>query len=333
MVTLNDLKVGKSDKVCQQVIDTFRRESQLMDAMEFDDCMEPSTGSSTLTYGYMRTVVPSMAGFRELNQEYEESTARREKITTELKIFGGEYKIDRVIAEASGMVDEVAYQCEEKIKGTINLFHNTIINGDSAKDSKTFDGLDVILAGTSTELIPNEESGIIDLSTSSAIDKNYSIMLDAMEEFLASLSGTPSFIMGNTKVITKLKSVARRAGYLTHSEDAFGKSVDGYAGVPFLNLGDYVTVTEEEEKEVPIIPIGARTINGTSIKGLTDIYAVVLGRNKLHGVTLSHGNLITSRIPDFRTAGAVKPGDVEMVAAIALKDSRAAGVLRNIKVI
>lgn len=332
MVTLKDLQVGKSDKICQQVIDTFRRESQLMDAMEFDDCINPSFGGSNLTYGYTRTVVPSMAGFREINQEYEESTAKKEKVTTELKIFGGEYRIDRVIASASGLADEVAYQCEEKIKGTINLFHNTIINGDSAKDSKTFNGLNVILAGTSTELIPSEGNGIIDLSTSSAMDANYKIVLDVMDEFLASLSGQPSFIMGNSKIITKLKGVARRAGYLTHSEDAFGKSVDGYNGTPFLNLGDYVTVTEDQEKEVPIIPIETRTIGGNEIKGLTDIYAVVLGRNKFHGVSISGGDLIRSTPPDFSTSGAVKAGDVEMVATIALKDSRAAAVLRNIKV-
>ena len=37
-------------------------------------------------------------------------------------------------------------------------------------------------------------------------------------------------------------------------------------------------------------------------------------------------------LPDFSTAGAVKAGDVEMVAATVLKKSRAAGVLRNFKV-
>lgn len=37
-------------------------------------------------------------------------------------------------------------------------------------------------------------------------------------------------------------------------------------------------------------------------------------------------------LPDFSTAGAVKKGEVEMNAAIALKASKAAGVFRNIKV-
>ncbi len=37
-------------------------------------------------------------------------------------------------------------------------------------------------------------------------------------------------------------------------------------------------------------------------------------------------------LPDFTTAGAVKKGEVEMNAAIALKASKAAGVFRGIKV-
>ena len=37
-------------------------------------------------------------------------------------------------------------------------------------------------------------------------------------------------------------------------------------------------------------------------------------------------------LPDYRTAGAVKTGEVEMVAAVALKATKAAGVMRKIKV-
>lgn len=332
MVTLEDLKEGKEDKIYDQVIDTFQRKSALMDAMEFDDAVVASTGSSTLTYGYTRTTVPSMAGFREIGQEYAESTAKKKEITTNLKIFGGEYQVDRVIAEASGRADEVAYQCEEKIKATINLFHHTIINGDSGTDSKVFDGLNVALAGTTTEIIPSNASQIIDVSDADKMDANYKYLLDAMDEFLAALSGEAAFIMGNTKAITKLKGAARRAGYLSHSEDAFGKSIEGYDNISFLDLGNYASVQEGAGVETPIIPITTRTIGEKEVSGLTDIYAVVLGRDKFHGVSLKGGELITHRLPDFKTAGAVKPGDVEMVASIALKDSRAAAVLRNIKV-
>lgn len=333
MVTLAEAKVGREDKVYGQVIDTFRRESPLLDALQFDDCISPSLGGSNLTYGYLRTVTPSMAGFRTIGSEYQESTAKREKVSTELKVFGGEFKVDRVIANTSGIVDEVNYQLEEKIKATKNLFHHTIINGDSATNSNAFDGLNVALVNSSTEV--NADSHI-DVSTETAMDMNYKALLDMLDNFLAELNGKPSFLLGNSKLIAKLKGAARRAGYLSRSEDAFGRSVEGYDGIQFMDMEYYTDIVEGKAVEKPIIPIASRTFGSgekeTTISGLTDLYAVTLGIDKFHGVTVTNGGLITYRLPDFKTAGAVKSGDVEMVAAVALKNTRSAGVLRNIKV-
>lgn len=333
MVTLEQAAVGREDKMYGQVIDNLRRQSPLMDQMVFDDCVSPSVGGSNLSYSYMRTKTPSTAGFREIGKEYEENTASREQITTHLKVFGGEYKVDRVIAETSGIVDEVTYQMEEKIKATKNLFHHTIINGDSAKDSNAFDGLNKALVGTNTEV---NASGYIDISTSSAMDSNYKTVLDLLDAFLAELSGKPSFLLGNSKLIAKLKGAARRAGYLTHSEDAFGKTMEGYDGIPFLDMEYFAKVTDGTVTEEPVIPIGSRSFgtgeSASTVSGLTDLYAVALGLDGFHGVTVTKGGIITYRLPDFKTAGAVKSGDVEMVASIALKNTRKAGVLRNLKV-
>ncbi|MBQ8982705.1 MAG: phage capsid protein [Lachnospiraceae bacterium] len=329
MVTLAQAKVGREDKVYGQVIDTFRRESPLLDQMEFDDCINPSLGGSNLTYGYMRTKTPAVADFRAINTEYTENSAAREKITTELKVFGGKFSVDRVIASTGGKIDEVNYQMEEKIKATKNLFHYTVINGDSSQNTNSFDGLNVALAGSSTEI---NSGSVIDVSSSALMDSNYKLLLDLLDQFLSELSGRPAFLMGNNKMITKLKGAARRAGYLTQSEDSFGRTVEGYDGVPFLDMGFYTSISSGAAVEVPVVPIASRTISENTVTGLTDLYAVSLGLDKFHGVTVTNGGIISTRLPDFSTAGAVKDGDVEMIAAIALKSTRAAGVLRNIKV-
>ena len=41
MITLEEAKVGMADKVDQQVVDEFRRNSMLMDTMEWDDAVSP----------------------------------------------------------------------------------------------------------------------------------------------------------------------------------------------------------------------------------------------------------------------------------------------------
>ena len=329
-VTLAQAKVGMADHIDQMVIDEFRRGSLLMDRLTFDNSVSPGTGGSTLVYGYTMLKTPSTADFREINAEYTGKEADRETKTVALKIFGGKFSIDRVLARTSNaQIDETNFQLQEKIKATINTFHNAVINGD--KSVKGFDGLDVMLAGSSTE-INNDASKAIDLSTASAIDSNYKAVLDALDAFLAEMDGKPDMLMGNTKLITKLQACARRAGYLTQTEDAFGRKAYSYDGIPFQDLQYYYNGTTT----APVVPIVSRkygeTGSETTVTGLTDLYAARFALDGFHAVSPAGGNIINTTLPDFSTAGAVKDGDVEMVAAVVLKKSRAAGVLRNFKV-
>ena len=47
----------------------------------------------------------------------------------------------------------------------------------------------------------------IDLSTSELVTKNYQYFLDMLDEFLGGLDGTPTFIGGNNKLISKAESM------------------------------------------------------------------------------------------------------------------------------
>ena len=325
MITLAEAKVGMADKVDQQVIDEFRRGSLLLDLLIFDDAVSPGTGGSTLTYGYMKLKTPSTAAFREINKEYSEdenasNEAKRERASADLKIFGGEFKIDRVIANSSGAVDEVDFQMKEKIKGAINLFHYTVINGDANTNAKEFDGLDTLLTGSSTEY--NTE-GSIDLSTSDKMDANYKSFLDMMDEFIASMQGKPDILLMNGKMKTKMKGIARRAGYYSQTEDAFGRSVDNWDGIPMQDLEEYYD--PKTKKTIPCVPINEEA-------GTTDIYAAQIAKDGFHGVSLQGEKIISTCLPNFKEAGTVKKGDVEMVAAVVLKNSLKAGVFRNIKI-
>lgn len=317
-ITLEQSKAGMQDKVDAQIIDQFRRSSVLLDAMVFDNAVSPSTGGSTMVYGYIQLKTPATASFRAINSEYAPNEAIREQKTAALKIFGGSSQIDRVLESTSGIVSELEFQLSEQIKGAANLFHYTVINGDSAKNAQEFDGLDVMLTGSSTEY---NASGSIDLSTSAAIDGSYKTFLDMLDEFLSGFDGTPDMLLGNGKLITKIRSAARRAGYLTHSEDAFGRPVSGYNGIPLVDLGSFWNGTAT----VPSVGIGTAA-------GTTDLYAVGMGLDGFHGASPLGDKVIRTYLPDLSAPGAVKKVEVEMVAAAVLKNSRRAGVFRGIKV-
>ena len=242
--------------------------------------------------------------------------ATKERHTVEIKVFGGAYEIDRVIANMGGIVSEVELQQAQKIKAAQALFNDTFINGDTGVDSKCFDGLDKALTGSSTEY---NADGVIDLSTSELVTKNYQYFLDMLDEFLGGLDGTPTFIGGNNKLISKLRACARRASMYQVTKDNWGNQVESYGGIPFVDLKTKPGTNDE------VVPI-------ESSDGKTSLYVARLAMDGLHAVSFAGVAPVQTWLPDFSTAGAVKKGEVEMNAAIALKTSKAAGVFRGIKV-
>jgi len=312
-ITLNDIKIGRADKYDQMVVDTFLRKSPILAAMPFDNCISPS-GGSTLTYGYIRVKTSPAAEGRAVGSDYTANPATKEAVTTDLKIMGGKYEIDRVLAEAAP--DEIAFQTEEKIQATVNRYHWLFINGN--KDNATeFDGLAEIVDGSVTDF---DGSGV-DLSTVSAASALK--LTEALDTAILAMKERPTYILANSKAIVKIQAAAKMLGYLTQGEDAFGKPTRAYDGIPLVDLGRYYN--EDLGSDTEIIPID-------DASGKTDIYLVALSMSGAHGVTLKGDKAISSRLPNFADAGAVKSGDVEFVAGLAVKNTRAIARIENVQV-
>ena len=323
-ITLAEAKVGMADKVDQKVVDTFRRSSLLLDKLVFDNAISPGTGGSTLTYGYIQLKTPSTAAVRQINSEYTAGEAKREEKTTKAVVMGGKFQIDRVLIGTAGAVDELAFQTEQKVKATANYFNNLVINGNKASSGtgvlNTFDGLDKLLTGTETEI-----TSTVDVSTEALMNANYNALLDEVDGFLSALDGKPSMLLMNNKMLSKMRSAARRAGYYSKNRDEFGRTVETYNDIPMYDMGKYYNGTNT----VDIIP---ETAASTSAEGKTDIYAVTIGLDGFHGVSPTGSKVINSYMPDLSKPGAVKDGEVELVAGVALKNTNKAGVLRGIKI-
>ena len=318
-ITLMEAKVGMADKVDCAVVDMFRRSSQLLDSLTFDNVISPGTGGSTLTYGYIQLKTPSTANVRTINAEYTPGEAKREKKTTGAIIMGGSFQMDRVLQNTAGAADEMAFQAEQKIKATANYFHNLTINGSAEQEEGyvggTFDGLRKLLTGTENEL-----TATVSLKTSDELDENYNAFLDEMDSFISCLDGTPSMLLMNRQMLIKLRSIARRAGYYERTKDDFGRVVETYAGIPMVDMGKYF--------DGSVI----RDVVETDAEGKTAIYAVSLGLDGFHGISPLGDGVITSYLPDLTTPGAVKTGEVELVAGVALKNTLKAAVLKGIAV-
>ena len=330
-MTLADMKAGMSDKVSQQVVDIFQRESEILQVLPFDNTVSPS-GGSTLTYTYMQTKLPSTAAFRKLNAEYTAGEATLEKKSADLKIFGGKFGMDRVLKQAEGRFNNMAFQMEQKIKAAVSLFHYTLINGDATTKDDEFDGLDKMLTGTTSEFGKDE---LIDISDMTKLKANADQLYEALQNLIRDTEADA--LLMNSTTISKIQTMARILGYKTESEEAFGKKVVSMDGVRFMDLKNHYTVAGSAATANACVKTGIERVVSSvhasnKQNGLTDIYAVKFDVNDgFHAATITGSSAISQYVPDWNKPGAVKEGEVEMVAASVLKNTKHAGVLRNIK--
>ena len=322
-ITLAEAKVGMADRVDQMIVDEFRRSSLLLDRLVFDNAISPGTGGSTLTYGYIQLKTPSTAAVRAINSEYTAGEAKRQEKTAKAVIMGGSFEVDRVLQSTSGAVDELAFQAAQKIKATSNYFHNLVINGTSASSGdgfvvNTFDGLRKLLNGTS-----NVFDTTIDLSDSTKLDSNSNAFVDQLDQLVHSIDGETSMLLMNGDMLLKVRAAARRAGYYERTKDDFGRVVETFAGIPLLDVGKYYNGTASVDV------IGTSTPSAAAA-GTSSIYAVSIGLDGFHGISPTGTSVISSYMPDLTAPGAVKKGEVELVAGVVLKNTLKAAALNGI---
>lgn len=315
-VTLAQARLNVQDDLQAGIIDEFRKSNFLLDKLTFDDCVSPTGGGATLTYGYTRLITQPKAEFRKINAEYGKHEVEKQRYTVDLKVFGGAYEVDRVIAGMGGIADEVALQASQKVKAASALFNDTVINGDTAVNSDAFDGLDVALKGSATEF--NADGAVIDLSTAAKIKENADEFLLALHKALGQLDGRPDALMGNSDMIAVLEYLAKYQGRYQEKQDDFGNYYVTYNGIPLVDLGAKAGSND------PIVA-------NDEAKG-SSLYFARFGLDAFHAISMAGQPPIKTWLPDFSTAGAVKTGEVEMIAAVALKKTKAAGVFRNLVV-
>ena len=322
-ITLAEAKVGMADRVDQMIVDEFRRSSLLLDRLVFDNAISPGTGGSTLTYGYIQLKTPSTAAVRAINSEYTAGEAKRQEKTAKAAIMGGSFQVDRVLQSTSGAVDELAFQAAQKIKATSNYFHNLVINGTAASTGAgyvtgTFDGLRKLLDGTSNEFTTD-----IDLSDAAKVTSNANAFIDQLDQLVHAIDGDTSMLLMNSEMLLKVRAAARRAGYYERTKDDFGRVVETFAGIPLMDCGKYFNGTSSVDV------IGTSTPS-TSAAGTSSIYAVSIGLDGFHGISPTGTGVISSYMPDMSAPGAVKKGEVELVAGVVLKNTLKAAALNGI---
>lgn len=331
-VTLAQAKLNTTDAVDLQIIDEFQKSSDVMNRLTFDPVVSGAGGGSTLTYGYTRQITQRSAAFRAVNTEYTPAEATKQRYTVDLKPLGGSFQVDRILDQI-GQARETAFQMRELLKASSAKFNDAFFNGDTAVDANGFDGILKAVTGSATEYLPlsnGVSAGYIDWTTITTQAAALAAVKH-IDDWLSSLDAPPDAIYLNKKAKSLFKVIASLAGQYSLDKDTFGRPVEQYNGIPLIDPGTIAGANTD------VLALATRDTDGAgaggNITGLADLVAVRFGLDGVHAVQVAGAPFVRSWLPDFSTAGAVKNGEAEVSpVAVVLKKTKAAGVLRNIKV-
>jgi hypothetical protein len=240
-VTLAESAKLSTDDLQRGVTETFVQESVVMDRIPFKSVR----GNA---YAYNEEATLPGVEFRAVNAAYTESTGTVNQKTEKLVILGGDADVDTYIVKTRGNLnDQRATQTRLKVKAAVYKFQDAFVNGDVAVDANSFDGLKKRLTGT--QVVTTGANGLPVLGAS---DNDRHAFLDALDEAIGRVPGTPDALYMNKAIRTKLRSSARRLQYWDRQRDEFGRWVEFYNGIRMYDIGtkadgtDIITTTETQ---------------------------------------------------------------------------------------
>jgi hypothetical protein len=243
------------------VIQTFVNNSVVLDRL-------PLMNISGNAYAYnVEATLPTVA-FRSVNEAYTENTGTFNQLTESLVILGGDADVDRFLVQTRGNLNDLRQiVTEQKVRSATMTFQDYFINGDVTVDTKGFDGLKKRLAGS--QVITAGTNGIPVVGNGGTDTQTFFDQLDAL---MAAVPGGPDVLYTNASIRAKIRSAGRRIGGVDiFNEDATGKRVIAWNGVPIMDIGtrsDGTAVIPQTETQ------------GTASGTTSSIYAVKFGQGE-----------------------------------------------------
>lgn len=208
---------------------------------------------SDKTYTYVREGDLPNVEFMDPYEDFEESAAKFVEVSTKLKVLGGDLLMDKFTTSTqSSMNDQVAIQIAKKAKAIRRTFRNTLINGDSTVNPKSFDGL--------KKLTPNYQTLVAGANGAAVSPEMLDELLDAVK------LGADALMMrqGTWRAIRQImRSFGGNTGDMIQIPN-FGSPVKAYDGIPVI-INDFLTADEVQgtaEETCSIYAIRANEADG-----------------------------------------------------------------------
>lgn len=242
-VTLAQAAILSDDELQKGVLETFVIESPILDRIPL---MEIEGNS----FAYNEEGTLPGVEFRAVNSGYTESTGTVNQKSEKLVILGGDSDVDTFIQKTrSNINDQRAVQDQLKIKAAVYKFQDALINGDTAVDANSFDGLKKRLVGA--QVIEAGTNGIPVVGNGGSDLHAFFDFLDSLIAAVPGLSAGNGILVMNGFIRQKILSAMRRANI---NVEALGRlpeplrlstvntpiadaELPTYNGIPMVNIG------------------------------------------------------------------------------------------------
>ena len=265
-LTLAEANKLTNNPIVPGIVETFVKESPVIDRIQFKDI-------SGNAYKYNEELALPGVEFRAVNAAYSESTGTINPKTESIVILGGDADVDTFLVKTGGnLADLRVTQNNMKSKAAAYKFDDSFINGDTAVDANSFDGLKKRLTGAQVIV-----AGVNGLSILGAADADRHAFLDQLDLLIAQVLGinaSNGALYMNAAVKAKIASSARRLTTYDQTVDSFGRHIQMYNGIPLLDIGNKADGT---------LVIPQTETQGTAVGTTSSIYAVKFGSGEGEG--------------------------------------------------
>jgi hypothetical protein len=283
------------------IIELFAKASPILNAMTFE-----TVNGSGVDYD-QEAALPGVA-FRGINEEYTASAGVINPMHDPLKIAGGTLDVDSALIKMFGSGVRAKHEAM-KIKALSLKIAKMVIKGDSTSDPKEFDGLQRRLDNDQKIHVTTNTTDTVGALTLAKLDE----AIDATEE--------PNALIMNKKtrrLLTQASRTSTIGGYVTYTQDNWGRQVPRYADLPILDAGKDNTNTD-------IIPLTETA--GDAGADATSVYVVSFGDGMVEGIQNGAMDVKDLGLTD---SGVIYRTLVEWLVGMALYHPRAATRLWNI---
>jgi hypothetical protein len=301
LVEASKLAANQGQEMRSAVIEMFARASQWLASLPFKDIQ----GNA---YAYNREGTLPGVAFRGVNESYTASTGIVNPLVEALRIAGGDLDVDRFIVKTQGAGVRATHE-QMKVKSLAAELTRVLIKGDSASESREFDGLQKRITGS--QLIANGST-----------DGGDVLSLVKLDEAIDAVPGANAIWM--SKAMKRLLTVAARtstlSGCVSDGVDSFGQPIKMYSGIPI-----YTAYPDNGGTE----PLAFDELGSTgSTATATSIYVLNLGDGMVQGI--QSGGMDVRDLGELETTPAFRTR-VEWYPGLVVEHGRAAARLYGIK--